>query len=142
MEHTSTSVEVIKGVVDRLREADSAFTLSDPYRAAPLQPDSPDYNERLKSTKLRPFVSGQTVLVRLTDVRGSQPKPGPWFTAPFPQPGPWFTATFTGFSENGGFTFIRLKSGDALTDSFLQCQTEMLHLEPGTNATEGLPHED
>lgn len=133
MEHTSTSVEVIKGVVDRLREADSAFTLSDPYRAAPLQPDSPDYNERLKSTKLRPFVSGQTVLVRLTDVRGSQPKPGP---------GPWFTATFTGFSEKGGFTFIRLKSGDALTDSFLQCQTEMLHLEPGTNATEGLPHED
>lgn len=93
------------------------------YREAPLRPSTPNYDERLESSKLRPFVCGQTVLVRLKDTKGEKPEFGPWFTA-----------TFEGFSATGGYTFIFLKNGTLPTPSqgFLQCQTEMLHPEDST----------
>ena len=93
------------------------------YREAPLRPSTPNYDERLESSKLRPFVCGQTVLVRLKDTKGEKPEFGPWFTA-----------TFEGFTATGGYTFIFLKNGTLPTPSqgFLQCQTEMLHPEDST----------
>jgi len=90
---------------------------------------------RLKDSKLRPFVCGQTVLVRLVDSKATTLDKDP-------KPGPWFVAVFEGFSKTSGYTFIRLKSGSQPIESFMQCQTEMLHLEPDTNTTERLSHED
>lgn len=89
------------------------------YRESSLRPSAPDYDESLKGSKPRPFVPGQTVLVRLHDDGKKL------------ENGPLFTAIFMAFKRNG-YSYALLKVGDEEPAVFLLQSITLLHPEDST----------
>ena len=104
-----------------------------PYREAGVSGSAPSAADGTKNSKPRPFVPGQTVLVRLHK-DGSKNA----------MDSPWFTAIFVGISRTSNYNFVRLKVGDLTSEPYHMDTTTLLHPDgsPSTELNESEQHNE